>query len=689
MFNGFLEVALFVERFRNIDLFQQGLYRLRFRLARGSCLAQPYDHQKTSHADQLYSLIPPMCDPDESCFNTSAFLIRYSEEEAQLRELVLFRYEAPPAEMEEMTLTVELYYSELDRDFTLDTLNDRLEGMSSIKFKCVSSMQVPLRNPRSCILEPLVLEFDEMHRCVVLGVLACVLFDYRFRALDRRANSDQLSQQLAQVLIRDKQGKPKRLAGADETDRLYEEFVRPQALSHELLRSYLCDLINRYIPPGSKAQYSDLPPPLSLPQYQRPGFAAGTKFSQAVASHEAVDICTALLSETAYIAQQIYKLNQRFRDLLGSFPLHCMSPLFEKRLERLRNWSAGSIHRTNHRVTAIPAFQEVDIEDQRKQFAREQRSLNTSLSHRYASPIEFPPGQPHNSPILFEDCYSLRDAAPPPRLPLEERPQRHGKKHLFVLVHGFHGKPLDLRLVKHFISGFSTSVTVLSATANEDNSEGDLFDMGEKLAREVKAYIAEWLPGTSLSRLSFVGYSLGGLVVRAALPHLAEFAAVMHTFLSFSAPHLGHMSDASLVGAGLWVLERVKRAQILQQLLLNDSPDPQRTALYRLSQTEGLQWFQHVAVCSSYQDKYVPRDSARIELSAAMSSQQDKGRAYAEMAHNLLSSLAPDRFCRIDADFCDIGVSLDSVTGRSAHLLFVTSEHFLKLLIYQYSEMFS
>ena len=689
MFNGFLEVALFVERFRNIDLFQQGLYRLQFRLARGNRLAQPYDHQKTSHADQLYSLIPPICDADESSFCTSSFLIRYSEEEAQLRELVLFRYEAPPTEMDEMTLTVELYYSELDRDFTLDTLNDRLDAMSSIKFKCVSSLQVPLRNPRGCILEPLVLEFDELHRCVVLGVLSCVLFDYRFRALDRRANSDVLSQQLAQVLIRDKQNMPKRLAGADETDRIYDEFVRPQALSHELLRSYLCDLINRYIPPGNKAQYSDLPPPLSLPQYQRPGFARGAKFSKAVASHEAVDICTALLSETTYIAQQIYKLLQRFRDLLGNFPLHCMSPLFEKRLERLRNWSAGSISRSNHRVTAIPAFQEVDIEDQRKQFAKEQRSLNISLSHLYQSAIETPPGQPHNSPFLFEDCYSLRDAAPPPRFPTEERQARHGKKHLFVLVHGFHGKPLDLRLVKHILSGSNTSITVLCATANEGDSEGDLFDMGERLAREVKAYIAEWLPGNSLVRLSFVGYSLGGLVVRAALPHLVEFANAMHTFLSFSAPHLGHMSDASLVGAGLWVLERVKRAQILQQLLLNDSVEPQRSALYRLSQTEGLQWFQHVMVCSSYQDKYVPRDSARIEVSAAMSSHMDKGRAYVDMARNLLSSISPDRFSRLDVDFCDIGVSFDSVTGRSAHLMFVTSEHFLKLLVSQYSEMFS
>ena len=683
MFNGLLDVTLFLERFRNIDLYQQGLYRLRVRLGSGNHYAQPYDQQKTSNTEDLYSLIPPICDSDESYFSSSAFLIRYSEEEAQLRELVLLRYEAPVSEMEELDLTVELFYSELDRDFALDTLSSRIDMMTSIKFKCVSTVHVSLRNPRNCILEPLVLEFDE-RKCMVLGVITSVLFDYRFRALDQHPSATLLHRQLAQTLIKDHQGHPKRLAGSAETDRIYTEFIQPQALSHELLRSYLCDVVNRYIPPDSKPQYSNLPGPLALPQYQLPGCPKATKFSLAVASHDAEDICRALLCETTCIAEQIYALIQRFRELISAFPLYCMSPLFEKRLDRLRNWSSGAILRGNHIVTTIPVFQSIDIVGKRRKLAQEQRVLCASLSHLYSSAIETVPGHPPTSPILFEDCYSLVDAAPPPKIP-EGRKTRQGKKHLFVLVHGFHGKPQDLRLVKQVLSGFSTSITVLSATANEGDSEGDLFDMGEKLAREVKAYISEWLPGKGLARLSFVGYSLGGLIVRAALPHLVEFAPRMHTFLSLSAPHLGHTSDASLVGAGLWVLERVKPAQILHQLLLKDNPIQNKSVLFRLSQTEGLGWFQHVTVCSSYQDKYVPRDSARIEISSAPT----KGRSSMEMAQNILSSISPDHFHRIDVDFHDTSLSFDSLTGRSAHIKFVTNEDFLKLLVYQYPEMFS
>jgi len=46
--------------------------------------------------------------------------------------------------------------------------------------------------------------------------------------------------------------------------------------------------------------------------------------------------------------------------------------------------------------------------------------------------------------------------------------------------------------------------------------------MGERLAKEVKNYIAEWCPDL-LTKLSFIGHSLGGVIIRSALPHLQEY----------------------------------------------------------------------------------------------------------------------------------------------------------------------
>lgn len=55
------------------------------------------------------------------------------------------------------------------------------------------------------------------------------------------------------------------------------------------------------------------------------------------------------------------------------------------------------------------------------------------------------------------------------------------------------------------------------------------------------------------ARISFVGHSLGTIIIRSALtrPPLKPFLGKMHTFLSLSGPHLGTLYNPSgLVNAG-------------------------------------------------------------------------------------------------------------------------------------------
>ena len=46
--------------------------------------------------------------------------------------------------------------------------------------------------------------------------------------------------------------------------------------------------------------------------------------------------------------------------------------------------------------------------------------------------------------------------------------------------------------------------------------------MGYKLAQEIHTYVRESCPGSNLGRLTFIGHSLGGLIIRAALPYLEK-----------------------------------------------------------------------------------------------------------------------------------------------------------------------
>jgi hypothetical protein len=57
-----------------------------------------------------------------------------------------------------------------------------------------------------------------------------------------------------------------------------------------------------------------------------------------------------------------------------------------------------------------------------------------------------------------------------------------------------------MRLLKNNLSIVYPDSLYLCSSSNEDNTEGDIEDMGKNLAREVRTYISEWCPGNSLGK---------------------------------------------------------------------------------------------------------------------------------------------------------------------------------------------
>ena len=79
--------------------------------------------------------------------------------------------------------------------------------------------------------------------------------------------------------------------------------------------------------------------------------------------------------------------------------------------------------------------------------------------------------------------------------------------------------------------------------------------MTDRLVSEILCY----LEGNNLNpkRISFVGHSLGTIIIRSALqrPQMRPFLSKLHTFLSFSGPHLGTLYNSSgLVNMGIAVI---------------------------------------------------------------------------------------------------------------------------------------
>ena len=261
--------------------------------------------------------------------------------------------------------------------------------------------------------------------------------------------------------------------------------------------------------------------------------------------------------------------------------------------------------------------------------------------------------------------------------------------HLIVLVHGFEGNSNDMRILKNEIGLINPSIVFLPSAANQDDTGADVIQMGKKLATEVKSYIKEWNNGLIFKKISFIGHSIGGVIIRAALPNLEEFKDKFWFYISLSSPHLGYVfSDSTLIKTGMWVLKRWKGSKSLEQFMQNDHTDLNETCLYKLSEYNGLNWFKYVYLLSSHQDNYSPYESSRIQLNNNSLGNDKKSENYKNMALNILSKLTDVTLKRVDVNFLIQEKNFDTFIGRTAHIQFLENTDFMKILFYNIEDLF-
>jgi len=164
-------------------------------------------------------------------------------------------------------------------------------------------------------------------------------------------------------------------------------------------------------------------------------------------------------------------------------------------------------------------------------------------------------------------------------------PKTFQGSHLYIMVHGLAGNPWDMRLFRNQIALNFPESEFLICSCVEQNTLGDIEEMGNSVAKE----IVEYLTSTTLNigKISFVGHSLGGVIIRAALCDslLAPYLHKLYTFVSLSVPHIGTLYPYSaLIPGAMWVWQKWSNSSCLLQLRLLDDPDLTKTYLYKLSQ---------------------------------------------------------------------------------------------------------
>lgn len=152
---------------------------------------------------------------------------------------------------------------------------------------------------------------------------------------------------------------------------------------------------------------------------------------------------------------------------------------------------------------------------------------------------------------------------------------------------------------------------------------------------------------------------------------MAEYQQYFHGYVSLGTPHLGFLFNSStLIDAGMWILKKWTNSQALKELSMTDAEQFHDTLLYRLSQTASLKHFKHIILIGSFQDRYSPCDSARIQISAEalQSTNTNYQKTYLTMAENVLSNLTCEELVRLEVNFRLQDNSFGCLIGQAAHV---------------------
>ncbi|KAM0836784.1 hypothetical protein ACQ4PT_062065 [Festuca glaucescens] len=751
------EVAVYIHRFHNLDLFQQGWYQMKISATweegatGGKTPASParvvqYEAPDVGVDDALG--IWRIDDADNS-FYTQPFRIKYARQDIYLSVMVSFNIlntevEGPAASA--VILKYELIYA------------PTLENGSDIQASSVTSSAAmhEFRIPRRALLglhSYCPVHFDAFHAVLVDLTLHIVYLKAGASKLSLKIPDQGLSPASHQIV--------KALLASRET--LLEELKKMS----DAVGKTIEDLDGADLNLG---KYESLQPSKSVQPDSGKVFPVTTKgvghlagilhdflerpndvvdgtsdgMLYALSSEELLELFLTVSSQLSILWNvflKFHRINKTkildyLRDIWAidrkaEWSIWTNYSRIEIPHRYLRSMSNDSSHRQSLlRVSGSRKFHEDPVQNSssraelhRKSIA--QMKINTRSvqdMHIYADPSRVPVvlieqhlmvvPQHGSSKDLVTNSSEQKDTIVLPKLQGESSALKitGGKKggrvlRAVIFVHGFQGHHLDLRLVRNQWLLLDPGAECLMSESNEDKTSGDFKEMGGRLAGEAVAFLKKKVDklarygGCKELKLSFVGHSIGNVIIRSALadPALQPYLKNLYTYMSISGPHLGYWySSNSLFNSGLWLLKKLKGTQCIHQLTFSDDQDPQNTFFYKLCKLKTLENFKNIILLSSPQDGYVPYHSARIELCPAASSDNSrKGQVFTEMLNNCLDQIrAPSSetriFMRCDVNFDQSaqGRNLNTMIGRAAHIEFLETDIYAKFIMWSFPELF-
>ena len=186
-----VEIVLHLESFRNIDLFQQGLYFLQFEIFHSisgkKFSASPYNfYSDDSASNKLPGEI------EDIYYKSKRFYIKYCDEEVEINEVVIFRTEVEinnQAQIPFLSIRCDLMYCDLGGRINERVLKSILESPPS--YRSEASLEIKVLDFIEGANQFLPIIFDDSHFCLVNSTVHVILIDFRFRSMPMVCAADE------------------------------------------------------------------------------------------------------------------------------------------------------------------------------------------------------------------------------------------------------------------------------------------------------------------------------------------------------------------------------------------------------------------------------------------------------------------------------------------------------------------
>ena len=234
---------------------------------------------------------------------------------------------------------------------------------------------------------------------------------------------------------------------------------------------------------------------------------------------------------------------------------------------------------------------------------------------------------------------------------------------ILFMVHGLGGSPDDFRFIRSMITFKIPDINIHTVLKGVDTIRESIVSLGTRFAKEVTRQLDQ-ITITEKTKIHFFGHSMGGLIIRSALPLLTKYSQNFVTYISHCTPHLGAELNNSALKIGANFYGMFLDSKSMMEMFQSNNTD----FIEQLSQIKEFSSFKNVVLIFNYDDGFVQPSSSRI----VMEESKKKSESYSKSLRNFYGNCKAQQVYKIGISCPGIVKGFDKILGRNSHMFFLT-----------------